>query len=283
VSEELITSVANPLVKRMRKLRGRKTREAEGAFLVEGIAQTRQALDHGAPLELLFVAPDLLSSPGAWTAIEGAEASGTRVVRLGRDAFESIVERDHPSGLGAIAKIVDRPVTDLHATEGGFFVALDSVGNPGNLGSIVRTVDAAGGAGVVILGHATDPWHPQSMKASMGTLFTIPVCRADDFEDLLAWCLMEKVDLVTTSARAESSFWDTDYKEPTIFMFGSESAGLSAHVHEKAQHTVGMPMEGAASSLNLSVSVGVMLYEAKRQQRASTQSGASTQQRPRGS
>lgn len=254
----------------MRKLRGRKMREAEGAFLVEGIAQTRQALDHGASLELLFVAPDLLTSEGAWTAIDRAEAGGMRVVRLGREAFESIVERDHPSGLGAIAKIVDRPITDLHAAEGGFFVALDSVGNPGNLGSIVRTVDAAGGAGVVILGEATDPWHPQSMKASMGTLFTVPLCRARDFEDLLAWCLMENVDLVTTSARATESFWDATYRQPTVFMFGSEAAGLPAHVHDKAKLTVGMPMEGAASSLNLSVSVGVMLYEAKRQQRTSS-------------
>lgn len=270
MSEELITSVANPLVKRMRKLRGRKIRESEGAFLVEGIAQTRQALDHGAPLELLFVAPDLLSSEGAWEAIDRAEADGMRVVRLGREAFESIVDRDHPSGLGAIAKIVDRPITDLHANDGGFFVALESVGNPGNLGSIVRTVDAAGGSGVVILGQATDPWHPQSMKASMGTLFTVPLCRAHDLEDVLAWCLMEKVELVTTSAKAKQSFWDVDYSEPTIFMFGSESAGLPPHVHEKAKHTVGMPMEGAASSLNLSVSVGVMLYEAKRQRRAVT-------------
>ncbi len=267
MSEEIITSTANPLVKRMRKLRNRKAREAEGAFLVEGIAQTRQALDHGAPLELLFVAPELLSSAGAWQAIEDAEAAGTEVVRLGRAAFESIVERDHPSGLGAIAMIVDRPVSELNA-DNGFFVALHSVGNPGNLGSIVRTVDSSGGKGVVILGDATDPWHPQSMKASMGTLFSVPLCRARDFEDLLAWCLMEDVDLVTTSARADTSFWDVTYREPTIFLFGSEAAGLPREIHEKASATVGMPMEGSASSLNLSVSVGVMLYEAKRQRRA---------------
>ena len=262
-----ITSTSNPLVRRLRKLRHRKFRDLDGSFLIEGIAHVRQAVEHRAPVEMILVAPDLLTSKGAWAVVESQRRAGQRVVELGREAFESIVERDHPSGLAATVFGTRPPVTDLGAEPGSVFVGLHDVGNPGNLGSIIRTVDAIGGNGIVIVGDSTDPQHPAAVKASMGTLFTVPVVYAKTLEDLFGWCLMDDVRLVTTSVRAEHLIWDVRFELPSLFLFGSEAVGLPQEVIHRGDLSVRLPMEGAASSLNLAVAAGVVLYEVERQRR----------------
>lgn len=266
---EVITSSANPLVRRVRKLRHRKYRESEGVFLIEGIAHVRQAIDHGADIEHILVAPDLLSSEATWEAIAGCASEGVPVTRLGRAAFESIMERDHPSGVAATVRSSDSPLTTLTAGPGRFFVALYDVGNPGNLGSIIRTVDAVGGHGVIIVGDSTDHRHPAAVKASMGTLFSVPVFQTRSLDDLFAWCLMEDVRVVTTSVRGDTSVWDASFDEPTLFLFGSEATGLPRDVLARGDLSVRLPMDGAASSLNLAVAVGVILYEVRRQRELS--------------
>ena len=268
MEREVITSTSNPLVRRLRKLRHRKYRELDGSFLIEGIAHVRRAVEHDAPIEILLVSPDLLTSEGAWDVVETERKAGREVVELGREAFESIVERDHPSGLAATVK-GDRPsVTTLVAEPGAVFVGLHDVGNPGNLGSIIRTVDAIGGNGVVIVGDSTDPQHPAAVKASMGTLFTVPIAYAPTLDDLVAWCLMDDVRLVTTSVRAEHLIWDVRFELPSLFLFGSEALGLPPDVIERGDLSVRLPMKGAASSLNLAVAAGVVLYEIERQGRS---------------
>lgn len=262
----VISSSSNPFVKRLRKLRHRRFREAEGVFLVEGIAQVRRALEHGAPMETIFVAPELLRSDGGWAAVAEFGSAGGAVVELGRAAFESVVEREHPSGLGATVRMVERGLADLVAGRESLFAAVHEVGNPGNLGSIIRAADAVGAGGVVIVGEATDQHHPAAVKASMGTLFSVPVCRAADVESLVAWCLMENVTLVTTSARAEDSLWDVDLPTPALYLFGREAEGLPPDVLARGL-PVRIPMEGSASSLNLAVAAGIVLFEAKRRSR----------------
>ena len=261
---ELITSTSNPLVKRLRKLRHRRFRTAEGVFLIEGIAQVRQAIDHGAPLEMLLVAPELLKSEGALAVVEEQRAAGLPVHELGREAFESIVERDHPSGLLGTAVITRPSVTELVATDSALFVALSDVSNPGNLGSIIRAVDAVGGDGVIVVGDSTDPHHPSAVKASMGTLFTIPVHYAKDVDELFSWTLMENVSVVTTSAKTENQMWAHSFETPSVILLGSETTGLPRDVLERGT-PIKIPMWGSASSLNLAVAAGILIYEARRQ------------------
>lgn len=264
MDRELITSPQNALVKRIRKLRQRKFRESEQLFLVEGIAHVRQAVDHAARIDSLLVAPELLTSEGAWRVIAEQEEQGTKTLYLGRETFESIVVREHPSGLAAVVSMEEQPLGSLVAGPDSVFVAVLEVGNPGNLGSIIRTLDAAGGGGLVIVGDSTDAFHPQSVKASMGTIFSVPFHRARDTDELFAWCLMEKVSVITTSVRAESLLWETEVARPCLFLFGSETQGLPPEVLARGDASVKLPMEGSASSLNLSVVVGIMLYEMRR-------------------
>jgi RNA methyltransferase, TrmH family len=260
--DEPITSPANALLKRARKLRQRKHRDAEGVFLVEGIAAAWQALEH-ADVEVVLYSPELLTSERALDLVRRA-GPATRVVEVAGDAFPSISEREHPVGLAVIARASTVRLRDLSVEEDSVFVALHEVGNPGNLGTIVRSADAAGAAGVIAIGEGTDFWHPNALRSSMGTMFTTPLVKVTDVRDALTWARDNGLSIITTTAHAEIEHWSTTYSKPALVLFGSESHGLSDDLLDEGDVAVRIPMHGTATSLNLAVSVGVLLYEITR-------------------
>ena len=258
---ELISSAANPVVKRMRLLGDRKHRRREGAFVVEGIQPVWQAVEAGADVEVLVVAPDLLGSRTAGM-IAAQEAAGVRVARLTGELFARISARDGPSGLAAIVRGRIPGLASLPVTPESVFVALHEIGNPGNLGTIIRTADAAGGSGVVLIGAAADPFDPAAVKASMGALFAVPVARAADPAEFFAWAA--GLTVITTSAKARTSFWEAGYARPLALLLGAEGAGLPDDVLAGGDLQVRIPMTGTAESLNLAVAAGLLLYQARR-------------------
>jgi len=258
---ELISSAANPVVKRMRLLGDRKHRRREGAFVVEGIQPVWQAVEAGADVEVLVVAPDLLGSRTAGM-VAAQEAAGVRVARLTGELFARISARDGPSGLVAIVRGRIPGLASLPVTPESVFVALHEIGNPGNLGTIIRTADAAGGSGVVLIGAAADPFDPAAVKASMGALFAVPVARAADPAEFLAWAA--GLTVITTSAKARTSFWEAGYARPLALLLGAEGAGLPDDVLAGGDLQVRIPMTGTAESLNLAVAAGLLLYQARR-------------------
>jgi TrmH family RNA methyltransferase len=261
---ELISSAANPLVKRMRLLGDRRHRRREGAFVVEGIQPVWQAVEAGAGVEVLVMAPDLLGSAAAARMVAEQEAAGVRVARLTAELFARVSARDGPSGLAAIVRARIPGLARLPVTPDAVFVALHEIGNPGNLGTIIRTADAAGGAGVVLIGAAADPYDPAAVKASMGALFALPVARAADPAEFLRWAAGSGVTVVTTSARARTSFWEAGYPRPLVLLLGAEGAGLPDDVLAAGDLQVRIPMTGTAESLNLAVAAGLLLYQARR-------------------
>jgi len=260
---DLISSAANPVVKRVRLLGDRKHRRREGAFVVEGIQPVWQAVEAGADVEVLVVAPALLGSRAA-ELVAGQEAAGTRVARVTGELFARLSARDGPSGLAAIVRARVPGLASLPVTPDSVFVALHEVGNPGNLGTIMRTADAAGAAGVVLVGAAADPFDPVAVKASMGALFVVPVARAADPADFFAWAGGAEVRVVTTSARARTSFWEASYPRPLALLLGAEGAGLPEDVLAAGDAQVRIPMTGTAESLNLAVAAGLLLYQARK-------------------
>ncbi|MDQ3983100.1 MAG: RNA methyltransferase [Actinomycetota bacterium] len=258
---ELISSPANPLLKRIRKLRRRKHREAERALFVEGIAPLWAAAESGAGVEVVVIAPELLTSDRAADLVASLERRETTVARVTGEAFASIADRENPSGLGAIVRVPDRSLQDIVIEETALVVVLHEVGNPGNLGTIVRTADAAGAAGVVVTGASADIWHASSVKASMGTVFATPVVSAQ-VDEALAWARERDLGVVATSAKGTVHHWDTTYPERCVLLFGSEGSGLPPELLAAADVTVRIPQRGAASSLNLAVAAGILIYEA---------------------
>jgi RNA methyltransferase, TrmH family len=259
---EVITSAANPLVKRVRQLADRRHRRREGAFFVDGVQPVWRAVEAGAGVETLIVAPDLLAGSPAMRMVEEQEALGTRVARLSGELFLRLSERDGAPGLAAIVRghlggLAGLPV-------GGVFVALHEVGNPGNLGTIIRTADAAGVAGIVLIGDTTDPFAPSAVKASMGSLFNVDLAHTSTLDAFFGWAADRGVTVVATSGRAPDEHWSTAYPRPVAVLLGSEGNGLPEQALARADRRVRIPMVGTAESLNLAVAAALMLYELNR-------------------
>ena len=268
---ELITSAANPLIKRVRLLGDRRHRRREGAFVVRGVQPVWQAVEAGADVEVLIVAPGLLRDPAA-AMVAAQEAGGTRVVRVSAELFGRIGDRDGPAGLAAIVRQPDQSLAGLAAGPGSVFVALHEVANPGNLGTIIRTADAAGAAGVLLIGPCTDPFDPAAVKASMGAVFSVPVAAAPGPAEFLNWCARGAVTLAVTSGQPggpgdPGTFWDAPLPRPVVLLLGSEGAGLPPDLLAAGDVRLRIPMTGTAESLNLAVAAGLVLYEAWRQTR----------------
>ncbi len=261
---DTISSAANPLVKRMRLLADRRHRRREGAFVVEGIQPVWRAVEAGWPVETLITAPDLIKDSPAAQLIDEQEARGTKVARLSTELLQRLSDRDGPSGLAAIVHGRLPDLAQLTVCSGSVFAVLHQVANPGNLGTIIRTVDAAGGAGVVLIGDTADPFAPAAVKASMGSLFAVPVAHVQDAGTFFDWAAAHHIQVLATSGHATADHWSTRYRTPAAVLFGSEGDGLPADLLGRASQRVRIPMTGTAESLNLAVAVGVMLYEIRR-------------------
>lgn len=269
---ELISSSANPLIKRVRQLGDRRHRRREGAFVVRGIQPVWQAVEAGADIEVLIVAPDLLRDPAA-TMVAQQEERGLRVARLSGELFGRIADRDAPAGLAAIVRSRLTGLDELAVTPGSVFLALHEIGNPGNLGTIIRTADAAGAAGVILLGPSTDPFDPTAVKASMGAVFSVPIVAVGAAGEFLGWCRARGVTVAATTPGGAATFWDTALPAPLAILLGSEGAGLPTDLLAGSDLLLRIPMRGTAESLNLAVAAGILLYETWRQDRDDQQEG----------
>lgn len=265
---DLITSAANPTVKRYRLLADRRYRRRQGAFVVEGLQPVERAVAAGYPIEVLLVAPGLLTSPAARELVAGQERAGVPVARVSRDLFRRISDRDGPTGLAAIGRGEVGGLDRLPAAPGSMLVGLLRVGNPGNLGTILRTADAAGAGGVVLIGDTADPFAPAAVKASMGSVFSVPVAGTDTIDRFLGWAREHRRPVIAATGSAAQAHWDTAYPESVAVLFGSEGEGLPPEVVARCEGSVRIPMEGTAESLNLAAAVAILLYEIKRSRRA---------------
>ncbi|MDQ3955962.1 MAG: RNA methyltransferase [Actinomycetota bacterium] len=261
---EVITSKANPLVKRARRLKQRKYRDKEGAFLIEGIHLVWTAIENDVPIETLLFCPGLLTSERASALVDAHEKMGLQVTLLSEEAYGAFSERQNPAGLAAIARATPSSLEELTVEEDSVFVVLDRVGNPGNLGTILRTLDAVGGSAAILVGETCDPYHPAAVKASMGALFAHPVVTVQSFGLVEEWARDNGVFSITTSAHAATDYWDADYRGPIGLVLGSEAEGLPKEVRDAGDQSVRIPMEGNVTSLNLAVAAGILLYEVKR-------------------
>jgi TrmH family RNA methyltransferase len=260
---ELIRSAANPLIKRVRLLADARHRRRAGAFVVHGVQPVWQAVEAGADIEVLVTAPDLLRRPAADMVAE-AEQRGVPVARLSGELFTRISDRDGPAGLAAIVRGRTPGLQALESRQDSVFLALHQVGNPGNLGTIIRTASAAGCSGVVLIGATADPHDPAAVRASMGALFSVPVARAGSAEEFLAWCRGNGCTVAVTQARGADPLWGRLRSRPLAILFGAEAAGLPADLLGRGDLRLSIPMTGTADSLNLAVAAGIFAYEARR-------------------
>ena len=252
-------------------VRNRKQRARQGRFVVEGVRPLNQAFEHGWAIEALWYPAGRPLSRWATSLLASGRASVH--VEAPPDLMAELGERAEPSELLAVVKAPPDDLGRIPLRPDALVVAFDRPVSPGNLGSVIRSSDALGAHGVVVTGHAADVYDPQSIRASMGSLFALPVVREGSMEALRSWLDAARADLrrlqvVGGGAHASTLVTDVDLTRPTVLAIGNETAGLSSAWREACDQLVSIPMTGAADSLNAAAAASILLYEAARQRRA---------------
>jgi len=262
---DLISSRSNPKIKQLRQLREHRSHREDDPILVEGIFHVGEVVAAAQSgklgLESIFYAPELLKSEFAQRIIEDQSAAGLPCYPVAADVFESVSGKENPQGILALARPQAAGLSSLDPTNFPWGVALVAPQDPGNLGTILRTIDAVGASGLLLLDSTLDAYHPGAVRASMGALFWHPVVRASFF-DFADWAKGQRYTLYGTSAHGEEDYRSVKtYQRPCILLLGSERDGLSPEQRRVCDHVVQLPMDGRVTSLNLAVAAGVMLYE----------------------
>ncbi len=265
-----IDSARNPLVKEVAALKARRERDRTGRTLVEGLREAERAAEAGLPLVWLLLAPDLWPAghrEAAEALQEAASARGADVIELSPDAFRRLSLRQHPDGVALVALEPARGLEQLSLPPDPLVLVLDGIEKPGNVGALLRTADAAGVDGVLVTGQGTDLRNPNVIRASMGSVFALPVVGAASTE-ALAWLRAADLRVIASTPHADRAHWDADYRGGVAIVLGSEHAGLGATWLDAAEQQVRIPMRSrAADSLNVGVAGSVLLFEAMRQRR----------------
>jgi RNA methyltransferase, TrmH family len=260
MSTTLITSHSNPKVKQARVLRQRKQRAETGLFLVEGLFHIGEALAAQAAIDSIFYAPDLIESDFARQLIDRALAAGIACYATTAEVFASLAEKENPQGVIAVVRQQRMQLADLTPQTFPWGVAIVSPQDPGNVGTILRTIDAVGASGLILLDSSVDPYHPTAVRASLGSIFWCPIV-STSFAKWSQWAKEQGYHIYGTSSKGSVDYKEVStYEQPLIVLLGSEREGLSREQAAVCDQLIRLPMRGHASSLNLAVAAGVVLY-----------------------
>lgn len=259
-----VTSLTNPIIKDIKALTAKKEREESGAFLAEGLKLIIDAVELGWEIRTLVYAKAAKGKPLVEQVASKTVARGGLVLEVSEKVLASITRRDNPQMVVGVFEQQWKRLDQVSLQKGQTFVALDRVRDPGNLGTIIRTADAAGASGVILVGECTDPFSLETVRATMGSVFAMPVYRASA-EDFLGWAKQSGGQIVATHLAGSVDYRTIDYaKKPTILLMGNEQGGLPEQLAKAADRLARIPQAGRADSLNLAVATAVMLYEARR-------------------
>lgn len=256
----MITSPSNSTIKQIRKLRDRKERQRSGLFFVEGLRIVGEALDSNWHIDRLIYSPALLNSLFGQQLIENFQTSGGRVLSVSEEVFLSLSSKEGPQGIAAVIHQKWAELEEIVPRDEEIWVALDSVADPGNLGTILRSNDAAGARGVILLDQCTDPYDPVSIRASMGAVFNQVLIRSN-FQEFAKWKKNHSVPVIGTSDKAKVDYHFFKYPDRMVLLMGSERLGLQEKHFAICDEMVAIPMRGKSDSLNLAVATALCVYE----------------------
>jgi len=253
-----ITAFSNPLVKQVRGLRDKKNRRREGLFIAEGLRILTEAREAGFLPEILFFA-DGEAHPLLQTLIAATEAAGGDAIETNDDILEKLSGKDNPQPIG-VYRTFDTALERIDRSAAPLWIVAQALRDPGNLGTILRTGDAVGAGGLILVDDCADPFAVEAVRASMGALFTQRIAAAP-WTDFIAWLRSGPSELVGTSLQTELDYQQPRYAQPCFILVGNEQAGLPEAYEAECDTLVKMPMLGKADSLNAAVAAAVMAYE----------------------
>jgi TrmH family RNA methyltransferase len=259
-----VTSLANPLVKDVKALALKKFRDQQNAFMAEGLKLVIDALDLGWSIRTLVFAKAGRGNAAVEKAAARTVASGGTVLEVSEKVLSAITRRDNPQMVVGVFEQRLTPLREIQPKNGDVWVALDRVRDPGNLGTVIRTVDAVGARGVILVGDTTDPFAVETVRATMGSIFAVPIARATA-DAFLAWRKGFSGLLAGTHLKGAVDYRSVDYAgRPVVLLMGNEQQGLPDQLATACDKLLRIPQAGRADSLNLAVATGVMLFEIRR-------------------
>lgn len=256
-----ITAVSNPRIKSVRSLALKKNRDSDGTFLVEGMKLVMDAFENGWEVRTLIYAPDTSAN----LQIEGLAAKirvkGAEILEVNRKVLSSITRRDNPQMVLGVVRQCWHTAPENMPDSTAVWIGLDRVRDPGNLGTIIRTADAAGASGVMLIDETTDPFSLEATRASMGSIFNVPLVKMKK-DAFLTWRKGFTGKVVGTHLKGATDYRAIEYRDDPVFLLmGNEQQGLSDELANVCDALALIPMKGSADSLNLAVATGVMLFQ----------------------
>lgn len=261
MSLRIVTSLSNPTVKAVRALHMRKARDESGLFVAEGLKTVTEGVETGHAPRILLYGPEAARHPLLRKAIQATEAERGEVIEVTDDILAKVSRRDNPQAVVGVFRQVFKALDAIVPQASRCFVALHWVRDPGNLGTIVRTADAAGCGAVILVGECCDAYSVEAVRATMGSIFAVPLVQASESE-FAAWVRGWQGSVVGTLLSAEVDHRHAEYAKPTLILMGNEQQGLPPEMAALCDVNVKIPMRGRADSLNLSVATGIMIYAA---------------------
>ncbi|HEV3004738.1 MAG TPA: TrmH family RNA methyltransferase [Pirellulales bacterium] len=260
----MITSVQNQRVKDAIKLRGRRQREKQGRFLIDGARELGHAITAGIELVEIFACREHCESGDARSVLARLEAAGATMENVTQEVFAKLAFGDRAEGLLAVARTPSDDLASLRLGPQPLVAVVEAIEKPGNLGAVLRSADAAGVSAVIAAGGGTDLYNPNVIRASLGTLFTLPV-RSAASAALLQWLRELGLPIYTARVDAAQLYTDVSFASPCAIVLGNEAGGLSSVWNAAGITAIKIPMHGAADSLNIAAAAAVLFYEALRQ------------------
>jgi TrmH family RNA methyltransferase len=257
-----VTAFSNTTVKRLRSLRDKKHRRSEGLFLAEGLRIIAEARDSGRLPEIVAFSPEGAKHKLAAEIIAATEAAGGEAIETTPDILSKMSGKDNPQMLLGAYRQPDTALAAIDRSTAPLWIVAQALRDPGNIGTILRTGDAAGAGGLILIDDCADPFSVEAVRASMGAAFTqqIAVARWPEFVE---WLRSGEGQLVGTSLKATSDYLDARYDKPCFLLIGNEQQGLPQAYEEECDLLVKIPMAGRADSLNAAVAAAVMAFTVK--------------------
>ena len=255
-----ITAYSNPLIKRVRALRDKRHRREEGLFLAEGLRILTEARETGRIPQYLFYARDSAAHPLVRALCADVEAAGGEAIETVPDILSKLSGKDNPQAVVGVFAEFTRTLDSLDRNAAAIWLVAERLRDPGNLGTILRTGDAVGAGGLILIGECVDPFSVEAVRASMGALFTVPVVQCE-WADFVPWLRGGPGRLVGLSLDTDTDYRAATYAAPTFLLTGNEAQGMPADYAAECDLLVKIPMLGKADSLNAAVATAVMAYE----------------------
>jgi TrmH family RNA methyltransferase len=263
-----VTAFSNATVKRLRSLRDKKARKAEGLFLAEGLRIIAEARDSGRLPEIVMFSPEGARHPLAAEIIAATEAAGGDAIETTPDILSKTSGKDNPQMLVAAYRQPETHLDLLDRSSAPLWLAAQALRDPGNIGTILRTGDAVGAGGLILIDDSADPYSVEAVRASMGAIFTQQVARAS-WAEFVAWLRSGAGQLVGTSLNTDRDYLEVDYQDPCFLLIGNEQQGLPEAYEEECDVLVKIPMAGRADSLNAAIAAAVMAFQVRASWRGS--------------